>query len=144
MYSIVKENGVQHKLTLGQTFKLPLSAAEVGNTLTFSQVLMASDGKEVSLGAPEVEGAVVEAEVLKHGRYPKVIVFKRKRRKGYRRTQGHKQHFTEVLVRSISAGSVQGKIDDKKAQRIRASFSDRPVAPKEPIPTSPETTEGDK
>ena len=74
---------------------------EPGDAVTFEDVLVASDGKDVQVGAPIVEGAKVKAEVVRHGRDRKIIVFKRKRRKGYRRKQGHRQGFTEIRVDEI-------------------------------------------
>ena len=80
---------------------MPTLAAEPGETVTFDRVLVASDGSEISVGAPLVSGATVTAEVLRHGRDKKVIVFKRKRRKGFRLKKGHRQWFTEVLVNQV-------------------------------------------
>jgi large subunit ribosomal protein L21 len=69
----------------------------------FEEVLLAGDGEdEVRVGAPTVEGASVKAEVLRHGRSDKIIVFKRKRRKGYRKKQGHRQGFTEIRVEEVA------------------------------------------
>ena len=75
----------------------------VKEALTFDDVLLASSGDEVKVGAPLVDGARIEAEVLRHGRDKKVIVFKMKRRKNYRRKYGHRQPFTELRIKSISA-----------------------------------------
>ena len=75
--------------------------AEPGDSVTFDDVLLASDGEDVQLGAPVVDGAKVKAEVVRHGRDRKIIVFKRKRRKGFRRKQGHRQGFTEIRVDEI-------------------------------------------
>jgi len=74
---------------------------EPGDSITFEDVLLASDGKDVQVGEPTVKGAKVKAEVVKHGRDRKIIVFKRKRRKGYRRKQGHRQGYTEIRVDEI-------------------------------------------
>jgi large subunit ribosomal protein L21 len=73
--------------------------------VTFDQVLLANDGEAVKVGAPTVEGASVRAEIVRHGRDRKLIVFKRKRRKGYRRKQGHRQGFTEIRVEEVRHGS---------------------------------------
>ncbi len=74
---------------------------EPGDFISFGEVLLASDGDKVTVGTPMVEGAAVKAEVLRHGKSDKIIVFKRKRRKGYRRKQGHRQKFTEVRIGEI-------------------------------------------
>ena len=73
--------------------------------MTFDHVLIAGDGEEnVQVGTPVVDGASVKAEVLRHGRADKIIVFKRKRRKGYRRKQGHRQNFTEIRIDEVALG----------------------------------------
>jgi large subunit ribosomal protein L21 len=74
---------------------------EPGDSVTFDDVLLTSDGKDVQVGAPSVKGAKVKAEVVRNGRDRKIIVFKRKRRKGFRRKQGHRQGFTEIRVDEI-------------------------------------------
>jgi large subunit ribosomal protein L21 len=77
--------------------------AEPGDKVTFDQVLLTGDGPDgVLVGTPVVEGASVTAEVLRHGRDRKLIVFKRKRRKGYRRKQGHRQDFTEIRIDEVA------------------------------------------
>jgi large subunit ribosomal protein L21 len=78
---------------------------EPGDSVTFDHVLLAGDGKEkVQVGAPTVDGASVKAEVLRHGRADKIIVFKRKRRKGYRKKQGHRQNYTEIRIEEVALG----------------------------------------
>lgn len=104
MYAIIRTGDKQFRAEPGQTLRVPSLAAEVGDTVTFDQVLVAADGDEVKLGAPLVEGAAVVAEVVRHGKGPKLIIFKRKRRKNYRKKQGHRQKFTEVRVSEIRAG----------------------------------------
>ena len=81
--------------------RVPTMEVEPGASVTFEDVLLASDGKDVQVGEPMVDGAKVKAEVVRHGRDKKIIVFKRKRRKGYRRKQGHRQGFTEIRVDEI-------------------------------------------
>ena len=83
--------------------QVPLMDAEPGSTVTFDQMLMVSDGDKVSIGTPLVAGASVTAEVVRHGLGDKVRVFKKKRRKNYRRNKGHRQPFTEIVIKSISA-----------------------------------------
>jgi len=105
MYSVIKTSGFQYKVNAGQILRLPLQQAEVGSTLTFDQVLLASDGTSVQVGKPVVAGAKVSAEVVLHGKDPKIMVFRRKRRKGFRRLRGHRQNFTEVVILGLEAGS---------------------------------------
>lgn len=101
MYAVIKTGGKQFRAEPGKTLRVPSLDVEPGETVTFDDVLLASDGDEVKVGAPAVEGASVTAEVVKHGRDKKVIVFKRKRRKGYRKKQGHRQGFTEIRIDEV-------------------------------------------
>ena len=101
MYAVFKTGGKQFRAEPGTRLKVPSLKAEEGDTVTFDEVLLTGDGEEVKVGAPTVKGASVEAEVVGHGRTRKIIVFKRKRRKGYRRKQGHRQGFTEIQVNDI-------------------------------------------
>jgi large subunit ribosomal protein L21 len=101
MYAVFRTGGKQFRAEPGATVRVPTLAAEEGAAVTFEDVLLTSSGDEVKVGAPLVEGARIEAEVVRHGRDKKVIVFKRKRRKGYRKKQGHRQNFTEVKVSEI-------------------------------------------
>ncbi len=101
MYAVFQTGGKQYRAEPGDRVRIPTLAAEPGETVTFDRVLLASDGSEVSVGLPLVKGASVTAEVLRHGRDKKVIIFKRKRRKGYRKKQGHRQGFTEVRVSQV-------------------------------------------
>ncbi len=101
MFAVFKTGGKQFRAQPGRRLRVPSLAAEPGDSVTFEQVLLASDGDDVKVGAPTVDGASVKAEVLRHGRDRKVIVFKRKRRKGYRKKQGHRQGFTEIRVDEV-------------------------------------------
>jgi ribosomal protein L21 len=120
MYSVIEYKGFQHKVTVGETLKLPFTDAKVGDTLTVSDVLLFADGDSVSVGAPKVGGATVKLEVLAHDKEDKVLIFKRKRRKRYRLTRGHRQDYTEVLVTDIASGSAKSSVDDKAKVRARA------------------------
>ena len=102
MYAVVKIKNQQFRVTPDATLQVPLLANEVGETLTFDEVLMVADGKDVKVGAPTVAGASVAAEVLGHGRSRKIIVFKKKRRKNYRRKNGHRQPYTEIRITGIT------------------------------------------
>ncbi len=102
MFAVIRTGGKQFRAEPGTTLLIPTLDAEPGTTVTFDDVLLASDGDDVSVGAPSVEGARVTAEVVAHDRTKKITVFKRKRRKGYRRKQGHRQGFTVVRVAEIT------------------------------------------
>jgi large subunit ribosomal protein L21 len=101
MYAVFRTGGKQFRAEPGGRIKVPSLDVEEGDSITFDDVLLASNGDDISVGAPTVDGAAVKAEVLGHGRDKKVIVFKRKRRKGYRRKQGHRQGYTEIRVDEI-------------------------------------------
>ena len=101
MYAIVRIGGQQYKATPEGTIKVQLLDSEVGTQVTLDQVLIWSDGDSVTVGQPLVEGKSIKAEVVRHGRDAKVIVFKKKRRKGYRKKNGHRQHFTELWLGSF-------------------------------------------
>ena len=101
MYAIIEASGKQFRAEADATLRLPSLKAEPGETVTFSVLLAETDG-QIQVGQPSLEGASVSVEVLRHGRGKKIIVFKRKRRKGYRRKQGHRQGFTDVRVVDIA------------------------------------------
>lgn len=101
MYAVFKTGGKQFRAEPGGRLRVPSLDAEEGSTLTFDEVLLTSDGEDVTIGDPLVKGAKVEAEVLRHGKTKKIIVFKRKRRKNYRRKQGHRQKYTEIRIDEI-------------------------------------------
>ena len=102
MYAIVEIGGKQFKAAEGDRLYVPRQKADVGETLTFDRVLLVSGDDGVSVGAPTVDGATVSAEVLDHVKGDKVIVFKKKRRKGYRVKNGHRQPYTYVKIGSLS------------------------------------------
>lgn len=104
MYAIIRTGGKQFRAEPGQTIRIPALAAEVGQTVTFDEVLLAASDGEVRVGRPTVEGAAVEGEVVSHGKGEKIIVFKWKRRKNYRRKKGHRQKYTEVRIGEIRLG----------------------------------------
>lgn len=104
MYAIVDIAGKQIKVSKDQNVQVPRLDAEVGKSVEFDKVLLVSDDKgKVSVGQPTVQGAKVKAKVVDFDRGDKVVVFKKKRRKGYRVKRGHRQDYTNVLIQSISA-----------------------------------------
>lgn len=102
MYAIVEIGGKQFKAAKDTRLYVPRQQAEVGDTLTLDRVLLVSGDSGVSVGAPTVEGASVAAEVLGHVKADKVIVFKKKRRKGYRVKNGHRQPYTQIKIGDIT------------------------------------------
>jgi len=104
MYAIIRTGDKQFRAEPGKTLRIPSLAADVGATITFDEVLVAATDGGVSVGTPTVEGARVVGEVVSHGKDRKIIIFKWKRRKNYRRKKGHRQGFTEVRISEIHAG----------------------------------------
>ncbi|MCK6618956.1 MAG: 50S ribosomal protein L21 [Calditrichaceae bacterium] len=102
MYAIVEIAGQQFRVEKDMTLKVPLLNKEAGDTVEFDRVLMANDGSAVKIGQPLLEGAKVEAKVLEHGRDKKVIVFKKKRRKGYKVKNGHRQRFSKIRIENLA------------------------------------------
>ncbi len=103
MYVVFRTGGKQFRAEAGTRLRVPSLDVDEGETVTFEDVLLLSDGDSVQVGRPTLDGASVRAEVVGHGRDRKIIVFKRKRRKGYRRKQGHRQGYTEIQVSEILA-----------------------------------------
>ena len=111
MYAIFEAKGKQFRAVPDQKLRIPSLAAEPGDRVTFDTVLLAQAGEtqDVLIGQPALDGASVAVEVLRHGKDKKIIVYKMKRRKGYRRKQGHRQKFTEVRVVDIQIGTGKSK-----------------------------------
>ncbi len=103
MYAVVATGGKQYKVEEGEVLRCEKLAGEIGDEVVFDQVLMVSDGEDVRIGQPVVEGATVKGSIVEQGKHKKIIVFKYKRRKRYRRKQGHRQPFTAVKISAIEA-----------------------------------------
>lgn len=101
MYAIVDIAGQQYKVKQAQKLKVHRLEAEEGKHVELDKVLLVSDGKTVSVGTPTVEGVRIAAKVLSHGKGDKVLVFKKKRRKGYQKMNGHRQYLTELWIEAI-------------------------------------------
>ena len=101
MYAVVKTGGKQYKVAPGEKLKVEQIPADVGAEVVLDQVLMIGEGESVRLGRPVVDGVTVKATVVAHGRGDKVTIFKMRRRKHYRKHQGHRQGFTELRIESI-------------------------------------------
>ena len=102
MYAIIVTGGKQYKVSEGDSIYVEKLGAEDGSSVTFDKVLAVGEGADLKVGAPYVEGAVVSATVDKNGKQKKVLVYKMKPKKGYRRKQGHRQPYTKVTINAIN------------------------------------------
>jgi len=101
VYAIVISGGKQHRVQNGDLIKVEKLDGDVGSKVTIDEVLMVGGDGETRIGQPTVDGAKVQAEIVRHGRDRKVLVFKKKRRKNYRRMYGHRQPFTHLMITGI-------------------------------------------
>ena len=102
MFAVIKSGGKQYRVTPGQTIRLEKVAGEVGSKVKLSEVLLVDNDGKIQIGAPLVANALIEATVVEHDRAKKILVFKKKRKKQYRRTKGHRQDFTAVRIDKIT------------------------------------------
>jgi large subunit ribosomal protein L21 len=109
MYAVIKTGGKQYKVEAGATLKVEKLLGEVGSKVVIDKVLMINDGENTTIGAPLIAGATVNATVVSHGRADKVMIFKFRRRKHYRKTQGHRQSFTEILINDVNGKGAAAK-----------------------------------
>jgi len=124
MYAIVEIAGQQFKVAKDQKVYVHRLQGEEGSKVTFDNVLLLDDAGSVTLGAPAIEGASVTAQILSHLKGDKVIVFKKKRRKGYQKKNGHRQYLSEIQIESIAATG------SKKADKKEAPKASKKAAPK--------------
>lgn len=103
MYAVVATGGKQYKVEEGDILRVEKLAGDVGSSIAFDKVLLFSDGENVKIGQPQVDGITVHGQIVAQGKNKKVLVFKYKRRKRYRRKQGHRQPFTAVRIDRIEA-----------------------------------------
>ncbi len=102
MYAVIKTGGKQYRVQPGETVQVEKLDFDAGTTIEFNEVLLVADGEQVRIGQPLVQGVKVVAEVVKHDRDSKVVVYKYRRRKGYHRKAGHRQPFTALKVTEIT------------------------------------------
>jgi len=120
MYAVVKTGGKQYRVSKDDIMKVERLAGDAGDVITLDNVLMLGDGKDVTIGAPMVDGASVAAEILEQGRAKKIIVFKKRRRQNYRRKAGHRQLQTVLRVTDILTGGAKPKPVAKKPAKKEA------------------------
>ncbi|MDB5865004.1 MAG: rplU [Betaproteobacteria bacterium] len=102
MYAVIKTGGKQYRVAAGEKLKVEQIPADIGAEVVLDQVLFLSNGENVTMGAPLVAGATVTVKVVSHGRGDKIRIFKMRRRKHYRKTQGHRQNYTEIEILGIT------------------------------------------
>lgn len=157
VYAVIQTGGKQYRVSPGDTLKVEKLAAKPGETVTINDVHLIVNGDKVSAGRAALTSARVKAEVVGEGRGEKIVVFKFKRRKHYRKTRGHRQHFTEIRIKEISLGDTTLKADNtakqapvakptqkkKKIKRVTAQKAKtappikQPPAPAVVVPTPP-------
>ena len=108
-YAIIRTGGKQFRAEAGKTIRIPSLPGDAGAKVTFSDVVLGSDGDKIQVGVPTLSGAKVTGEIVKQGLDKKIVVFKMKRRKNYAKKQGHRQGFTEVRINDISLGGKKEK-----------------------------------
>ena len=101
MYAVIKTGGKQYRVASGEEVRVERLPGEVGDTIDFDKVLLTSDGEDTHVGKPFLENTKVVGCITRHDKNRKIVVFKYKRRKGYRRKQGHRQEFTQVRIEEI-------------------------------------------
>ncbi|MCP5266331.1 MAG: 50S ribosomal protein L21 [Burkholderiaceae bacterium] len=129
MYAVIKTGGKQYKVAAGDKLKIEQMPADIGAEITIDQVLAVGNGEQVAIGAPLVDGATVSATVLSHGQHPKVRIFKMRRRKHYRKTQGHRQRFTEIFVSRIASAIGEASADAGAVATATAATAVAAAAP---------------
>ncbi|MDC8002130.1 50S ribosomal protein L21 [Aequorivita todarodis] len=129
MYAIVEIAGQQVKVAKDQKVFVNRLPVEEGKKVSFDNVLLIGDGDKITIGAPAIDGAQIGAKVVKHLKGDKVIVFKKKRRKGFRKKNGHRQYLSEIVIESIVAsGATPAKKEEPKAKPAKAKA--KTAAPK--------------
>ena len=131
MYAIVEIAGQQFKVSKDLKVYVHRLTNEEGSKVSFDKVLLLDDNGNITLGAPAIEGASVEAKVLQHLKGDKVIVFKKKRRKGFKKRNGHRQYLTQIVIEGISATGGKKAAKAEKATEPKAEkAAAEPKAPK--------------
>jgi len=139
MYAIIEVGGFQYKVTKDQKLNVPKIEQEVGKKVDFKDVLLVVDKDKVDIGKPVIKNAAVTATVISHGRYKKINVFKKKRRKGYKVLKGHRQDYTKIQIDSIGAAKPAAKkpADKESAPKAAEAKPAAKTAAKKPAAKAP-------
>jgi large subunit ribosomal protein L21 len=132
MYAVIKTGGKQYKVAAGDYLKVEKLDGDVGSKVVIDKILMVADGDNVTIGSPLVAGAKVNATVLSHGKGDKVMIFKFHRRKHYRKTQGHRQSYTEIQIDDINGkgAAKAAKAEAAPAAEAKPAVAKKPAAAK--------------
>ena len=145
MYAIVEIAGQQFKVAKDQKLFVHRLADKEGSKVSFEKVfLLDDDGKKVSIGAPAITGASVDAKVISHLKDDKVIVFKKKRRKGYRVKNGHRQSLTELVIEKINVSGAKSKLAQEKSDKAAQTKTEKKPAVKKAAPKKTQATDFSK
>ena len=152
MYAVIKTGGKQYRVAVEQKIQIEKLAGEIGDQVQFADVLMVGNGESIDIGAPFVSGASVVGEIASHDRGPHIIIFKKRRRKHFRRRNGHRQDLTSVTIREILLGGAKpaGKAaSTKKAEapaEAATAIAAEPQAEAKPkkAPSKPRKPKGSK
>lgn len=125
MYAIVNISGKQYKATEGARLRVPRQSGDSGAKLSFDDILLISNSDSTQVGKPNVSGAKVTATILNHGRERKILVYKKKRRKGYQRKNGHRQWYTELEVQKIQLSTTKKKATPKKTAKPKPAEKEK-------------------
>ena len=136
MYAIIESCGRQYKVAQGDVVFFEKLDAEEGKKVTFDHVVLVSDDKKVEVGAPYVKGVKVEGKVVSHGKGKKILVYKYKAKKNYRRTQGHRQPYTKVEITAIKTASEKTETSKEEVKET----AEKPVAKKTTTTKKADTT----
>jgi large subunit ribosomal protein L21 len=144
MFAVIKTGGKQYVVKEGDKFSVEKLELPAGQVFLFDQVLLIDDGTDTALGTPILENAVVKAEVVRNFKDAKILVFKKKRRKQYRRTHGHRQNLTEVVIAKIYPDKTAVPASELKFEVLTPVLSEKPEvapAPKVKVPKKPAPVE---
>ena len=144
MYAIVEIPGQQFKVAKDQKLFVHRLADKEGSKVSFDKVFLLDDGKKVSIGAPAITGASVDAKVISHLKDDKVIVFKKKRRKGYRVKNGHRQSLTELVIEKINVSGTKSKLAQEKSDKAAQTKTEKKPAVKKAASKKTQTTDFSK
>ena len=144
MYAIVEIAGQQFKVAKDQKLFVNRLADKEGSKVSFDKIFLLDDGKKVSIGAPAITGASVDAKVISHLKDDKVIVFKKKRRKGYRVKNGHRQSLTELVIEKINVSGAKSKLASEKSAKAAQTKTEKKPAIKKVAPKKTQVTDFSK